>query len=66
MQKNILTNREFETLELVIKGWTTKEIAIILNIAPATVKSYRKKLLKKLNAKNCAQLVYKASKNSLV
>ncbi len=65
-KSNILTIREIETLKLIIKGYTTKEIAIVLNIAPTTVKTYRKKLLNKLNVKNCAQLVYEAFKNNLI
>jgi len=54
---NKLTPREFEVLNMVSNGATSKEIASSLNICIKTVEIYRSNLLKKLNAKNSAQLV---------
>ena len=36
-----LTVREMEILKLVSEGWTAKEIAMQLNIAPRTVDTHK-------------------------
>jgi DNA-binding CsgD family transcriptional regulator len=64
-QKDVLTARELEILQLLIKGRRTTEIAIMLNITLNIVKIYRKKLINKLHVKNCAELAYKAFKDDL-
>ena len=61
-----LTKREYEVLILITEGYCTKEIASMLEISFYTVKDYRKSLLQKISAKNCAELCYKASKLDLV
>lgn len=48
-----LTNRETQTLALVMEGKTNKEIAYALGISPATVKVYIKSLMRK--AKVCTR-----------
>ncbi len=59
-QKNIvLSNRESEVLELIKKGSTNKEIAIILNISVSTVEFHRKNIYQKLDVKNVAELINK-------
>lgn len=55
-----LTRREKEVLHLIVEEMTTDEIAAKLFLAPTTVISHRKSLLRKLNAKNVAGLVKKA------
>ncbi len=65
-QTNILTIREFEILELLIKGYSTREISSFLNISPETVTTYRKKLLKKFKVKNCVELIYVLMKLNLL
>ena len=52
-----ISKREKEILELVKKGFSTKEIADILNLKITTVNTYRKSLMQKLNVKNTAELV---------
>lgn len=52
-----LTRREKEVLQLIIEEHTTDEIAGKLFISSTTVITYRKSLLRKLNAKNTAGLV---------
>jgi len=52
-----LTRRETEMLKLIAEGYTNPEIAEKLFLGSLTVKSYRKNLLFKLNAKNTAALV---------
>lgn len=52
-----LTKREEEVLQLIVKGDTTQEIANQLSISSRTAEAHRLALLKKLYAKNSAELV---------
>lgn len=52
-----LTKREDEVLQLIVKGDTTQEIADKLSISARTAETHRLALLKKLYAKNVAELV---------
>ncbi len=61
-----LTKRELEILILITQGFSSKQIASELCISLDTVKDYRKSLLLKLSAKNCAELCYKAAKFNLI
>lgn len=56
-----LTEREKECLYWAAQGKSSEETAIILNIKPASVLSYRRLLKAKLNCYNIAQAVYKAA-----
>ena len=49
-----LSEREREVLQLVAEGRSTKEIAEILSISPATVETHRAHVLQKLALKNTA------------
>jgi DNA-binding NarL/FixJ family response regulator len=51
-----LSPRERQILHLVADGKTSKDIAIILELGPETVRSYRKALMKKLGVNNSAML----------
>jgi DNA-binding NarL/FixJ family response regulator len=46
----ILTRREWDVLELLAEGRSTSEIAAVLYISPATVRSHVASTLKKLHA----------------
>lgn len=61
-----LTRREVDLLRLITEGYTYQEIADKLFLGSETVKSYRKNLLFKLNAKNTASLVRIAIEEKLV
>lgn len=65
-QTEILTNREFEVLKLLAKGYSTCEISTLLNLAQTTIITYRNRLRKKFNARNCTELVYKATKSNII
>jgi FixJ family two-component response regulator len=52
-----LTTRERETLVLVVKGKTNKEIARELDISFRTVEKYRASLMGKLGVQRFAELV---------
>jgi DNA-binding NarL/FixJ family response regulator len=55
-EKNPLSAREKEVLELVAKGKTNKRISVELNISEYTVKNHLKNILKKLHLENRVQL----------
>jgi two-component system response regulator FixJ len=52
-----LTDRELETLNLVVAGQTNKEIGLALGISPRTVEVHRRAAMRKLGARNTADLV---------
>jgi DNA-binding CsgD family transcriptional regulator len=54
-----LTPREQKILTEIVRGHSSKEIARALDISPRTVEFHRANLLKKLGAKNTAELVRK-------
>ena len=56
-----LTMREKQVLALVGMGLTTKEIADRLCVSPLTIESHRKNMLRKWDAKNSAELLWRAS-----
>ena len=57
MSKFILTEREREIFNLLIKNKTTKEIADILNISEKTVRNHISNAMQKLGVKGRAQAV---------
>lgn len=50
--KQLLSPREFEVLELLLKGHTNKAIAALLKCSPETIKVHRAKIREKTNLKN--------------
>lgn len=56
-----LSTRESEILTLIASGLTTKEIAEKLFVSTRTVETHRVNMMKKLNVKNSAELIRKAS-----
>ncbi len=61
-----ISRREKEVLLLIAEGLTNNEIAEKLFISIPTVNTHRKSLLEKLDAKNTAILIGKASKLGLI
>ncbi len=61
-----LTGREKEILALIIKEFTTEEIAEMIFISVKTVESHRSNLMQKLGVKNSAGLVRVAFEKGLV
>ena len=51
MSKGILTKREREVFELLIKNYTTRDIAEILNISEKTVRNHISNVMQKLGVK---------------
>ena len=60
VQGHILSDREQEVLSEIARGKSTKEIADVLFISVNTVENHRRNLLRKLNARNVADLVVRS------
>lgn len=51
-----LTPREKEVLEMISRGWTTKEIANSLDLSPRTVESHRANIADKIGTTSVAEM----------
>lgn len=56
-EKVILSRREKEILQLIAKGYTSKQISKELFIAKTTVDTHRKNMLHKLNLNSASELI---------
>lgn len=63
---NKLSNKEHEVLNLISKGLTTKEIATKLFVSSRTIETHRANILKKLEVKNTAALIKKATESKII
>lgn len=63
---NVLSKKETEVLGLISKGLTTKEIAAKLFVSSRTIETHRTNILKKLEVKNTAELIKKATEINLI
>ena len=61
-----LTKREIEVLSLIAAELSSKEIANRINLSINTIEDYRKNLMVKLDVKNTAGLVHKATKMGII
>lgn len=61
-----LTKREYEILELIVAGCTSRVMADKLCLSPRTVEHHRARLLKKFNMKNSADLASFAVHNGFI
>ncbi|MFP4443113.1 MAG: response regulator transcription factor [Spirochaetia bacterium] len=59
-----LTKRQAEVLDLIIKGYTNKEIAGIMELSPRTVENHVGRLLIKFNVDRRTQLSYELGNNT--
>lgn len=66
ISSDILTNKESQVLKLIAKGFTTKEIATKLFVSTRTIETHRANILKKLEVKNTAALIKKATDYNLL
>lgn len=55
--RKVLTNREKEVFNLLIKNYSTKEIAEVLAISEKTVRNHISNVMQKLSVKGRAQAV---------
>lgn len=63
---NPLSPRELEVLRLVAQGKTSKEIAMLLDVALRTVNTHRERIMTKLKVHSTAELVGAAHDHGLV
>lgn len=63
---DLLTPREREVLKLVAEGKSSKQIARILGVLPATVDTYRRRIMEKLQIWDLASMVRFAVRHGLV
>jgi len=61
-----LSNRELQVLSLIANGKKIKEIAAELSLSPATIATYRARILEKMSLKSNVDLVSYALRNHLV
>lgn len=61
-----LSDREFQVLRMIASGKETSEIADELFISVKTVRTYRERVLEKLNLKNDVEITHFAMKNNLL
>ena len=54
---DLLTDREFQVLDLIGRGHPTREVAHLLNLSCKTVQTHREHLKEKLNLKDATSLV---------
>ena len=56
LQQKVLSDREFEVMNLIVQGFINKEIAEQLNIALSTVVTHRRNIMEKLGVKSVSAL----------
>jgi two-component system, LuxR family, response regulator FixJ len=56
--RELLTRREFQVLELIASGASSKEAGRRLGISPRTIEVHRARVMEKLGAKNTIDLVH--------
>lgn len=64
--KGVLTAREEEVLRLVVKEYSSRQIAEILFISERTVETHRKNILRKTGSANLVALIKYAYANNLI
>ena len=61
-----ISPRELEVLNHIVEGWSNKMIGDMMYVSESTVNTHRYHIMKKLNAKNTADLVRIAFSKKLV
>ena len=61
-----LSEREREVFQLVAEGYSSKEIAALLQISPATVETHRAHVMEKLALHSTAELVLYAVRKGII
>lgn len=65
-EQPILTNRETESLQYIVKGFSIKECAKLMKISPHTVSGYIKDIYKKLHVSSRAEVTTEAARLGLI
>ena len=62
----VLSDREFQVLQMIASGKTLAEISEALSLAVTTISTYRARVLEKLNLHSNAELIHYAITNKLL
>jgi DNA-binding NarL/FixJ family response regulator len=62
----VLSDREFQVLQMIASGKTLAEISETLSLAVTTISTYRARVLEKLNLHSNAELIHYAITNKLL
>ena len=63
---SLLSAREIEVVQLVVKGYIARQIADMLHLSPHTVYTHRKNIMKKLQLQSPAELTLYALQNGII
>ena len=66
MQDASLSNREIEILQLIGKGYSTKELAALLHLSHHTIYTHRKNMMKKLGVNSSTDMILTAVNMGLI
>ena len=66
IQKEVLTAREREVVQLLAEGKSTKEAAVALEISVKTAETHRSNVMRKLDLHSVSELVLYAVRNNIV
>lgn len=66
MPHEALSDREYQVLCMLATGKTVTEIAVELALSAKTIRTYRSRILGKMDMKNNAELIHYAVRNKLV
>ena len=66
IQKEILTAREREVVQLLAEGKSTKEVAVALGLSVKTAETHRSNTMRKLDLHSVSELVLYAVRNNIV
>ena len=61
-----LTRREFEVIQLLAEGKSSKEVASLLNLSTKTAETHRSNIMRKLDIHSIRDLVVYAVKNDII
>lgn len=61
-----LSKREQEVLEYITKGFSSNEIAILLNVSPHTILTFIRRIYTKLKVKSKTEAIYEARNQGLL
>ena len=61
-----LSRREYQVLELVLNGKTSKEISELVGLRPSTIFTYRSRIMDKLGIEDIPSLVRLAIRHRMI
>jgi DNA-binding NarL/FixJ family response regulator len=64
--KDVLTRRERQVVQLLAEGKSTKEVATVLDLSVKTAETHRSNIMSKLGLHSVSELVLYAVRNNIV